>query len=523
MADFFRGLQGGFQTGMQLGQAMRQRRMEEDLARAYGLTPQEQQAAMATPEQLQRAQAETQALQQQDIAEFGLTPETQGLYTQRMPQEGARVGPSTYTIGKESFAQAPTQAQIDAARMRAAADVYGQYGDAARREELMRGLRAEERAQAEQEYLAKARPMQLESAGLKLEGERAESGDRRRMGEFQTWMQEDPTRAQNFQAVAAKARELGMSMDQQFKIASNLTGIDEAEFKAGEMRIRKMVQGQGLDGLLKLHKDSADLDPGSHFEKTVGKDGRVTLNRVDTATGKVIQPNVFSGKEDEVVGYLNKAARDPAAIVDYTMNLRKNQVAIEKDVAATEASRAYAAKLSASSDEAKGLEKKLQDAEKILGRKLTEDEKKIAIGLVPRPREVSNADVIALSKELVGKATGRRVDGKEERYTQETALSAARSMLEQQPTTTGMPGWGERPPAPTAAPAAPRAAAPAPRVDSMALQIDKETNELAAGVRTAYSPEVQAVLDAQSAARRQGEQSYLQREQSLATGRGLWR
>ena len=50
MADFFRGLQGGFQTGMQLGQAMRQRRMEEDLAKAYGLTPQEQQAAVATPE-----------------------------------------------------------------------------------------------------------------------------------------------------------------------------------------------------------------------------------------------------------------------------------------------------------------------------------------------------------------------------------------------------------------------------------------------------------------------------------------
>ena len=146
MADFFRGLQGGFQTGMQLGQAMRQRRMEEDLAKAYGLTPQEQQAAVATPEQLQRAQAEAQALQQQDIAEFGLTPENQGLYAPRMPQEGQRVALPTYTLGSQTFQQAPTQEQIDAARLRAAADVYGQYGDAARREELMRGLRAEERA-----------------------------------------------------------------------------------------------------------------------------------------------------------------------------------------------------------------------------------------------------------------------------------------------------------------------------------------------------------------------------------------
>lgn len=517
MANWARGLAAGLETGYRMGE------MYQKGAERRAL----QEAATAMPEQLQGYTAEQgaqlEAAARSGLYDIGMKQDEAGNFQgytvtpKASPEMQGLVAPAQVSeMYGQRYAGAMTPEQVRGLRMGRMADVVAEYGDPVRAEQL----RAQ---QAEQEYLAKARPMQLESAGLKLEGERAEAKDRQRMSDFQAWVQEDPTRGQNFQAVAAKARELGMSMDQQFKIASNLTGIDEAEFKAGEMRIRKMVQGQGLDGLLKLHKDSADLDPGSHFEKTVGKDGRVTLNRVDTATGKVIQPNVFSGKEDEVVGYLNKAARDPAAIVDYTMNLRKNQVAIEKDVAATEASRAYAAKLSASSDEAKGLEKKLQDAEKILGRKLTEDEKKIAIGLVPRPREVSNADVINLSKDLVGKPTGKLVDGKPERYTQETAITAARAMLEQQPTTTGMPGWGERPPAPTAAPAAPRAAAPAPRVDSMALQIDKETNELAAGVRTAYSPEVQAVLDAQSAARRQGEQSYLQREQSLATGRGLWR
>ena len=34
MADFFKGLAGGFGTGLQFGQAIRQRRMEDDLAQA---------------------------------------------------------------------------------------------------------------------------------------------------------------------------------------------------------------------------------------------------------------------------------------------------------------------------------------------------------------------------------------------------------------------------------------------------------------------------------------------------------
>lgn len=518
MANWARGLAAGLETGYRMGDIY-QRGAER---RAL------QEAATATPEQLQGYTAEQgaqlEAAAKSGLYDIGMKTDESGNFQgytvtpKASPEMQGLVAPGQVSeMYGQRYAGTLSPERIQSLRTGRMADVLAET-DPVRAQQL----RAQ---QAEQEFQAQYRPLQLESAGLKLEGERAEAADRKRMGDFQTWLEEDPTRGQNFQAVAAKARELGMTPKQQYEVASSLTGIDEAEFKAGEARIRKMVQGQGLDGLLKLHKESNDLDPGSHFEKTVGKDGRITLNRVDSATGKIIQPNVFSGKEDEVVGYLNKAARDPAAIVDYTMNLRKTQVGIEKDVAATEASRAYAAKLSATADEAKGLEKKILDAEKMLGRKLTDDEKKIAIGLVPRPREVSNADVISLSKELVGKPTGRRVDGKEERYTNETALTAARSMLEQQPTTAGMPGWGERPAAaPAAAPTAAPAATPArPRVDPMALQIDKETNEMAMGTRTAYSPEVQAVLDAQSAARRQGEQSYLQREQSLATGRGLWR
>ena len=522
MANWAKGLASGLETGYRLGEVM-QRGAERNALR---------EAAQATPEVSQGYTAE-QGAQLEEAAKSGLydigikTDEAgnfQG-YTvtpKASPEMQGLMAPGQVSdIYGQRYAGTLAPEQLQGIRMGRMADIVAET-DPIRAAQL----RAQ---QSEQEFQAKYRPMQLESMGLKVEGERADAADRKRMTDFQAWMQEDPSRAQNFQAVAAKARELGMSMDQQFKIASNLTGIDEAEFKASQSRIRKLIANQGLDGLLKAHRESDDLDPGSHFEATRGKDGRITLNRVDTASGQVIQPNVFSGKEAEVVGYLNKAAMDPATIVDYTMNLEKNRAAIEASQASAESHRAYAAKLRSAGDEAKGLEKKVSDAEKLLGRKLTDDEKKILVGLTPRPREVSNSDAITLSKELVGKPTGRLVDGKQERYTQETAITAARQMLEQAPTTTGMPGWGERPAAP--APAAPAAPAqgvatqtpPRAAVDPLSLQIDRETEEMLTGRRTAYSPEVQAVMDARSGARRQAEQSYLQREQALATGRGLWR
>lgn len=342
MSRALRGLSEGLQTGLKLGSALRDMRQREELAKAYGMTPQEQQAAEVTPEQLQRAQAETQAMNARDAEMFGLTPEQFRAYETPVPQSG-RVGMSTYRLGEQTLNRAPTQFEIDSARTRAAADVFGRYGDFARREELMRGLRAEERAQAEQEFQAQARPLTLESARLRVQGERRTAEANDRMDAFTAWAQANPDQARDFNAVRAKAVELRMTNDEQFKIASNLTGIDESEFKMSQNRIRKLVANQGLDGLLKAHKDSNDLDPGSHFETVRGRDGTITLNRVDTATGRIIQPNVFSGKEAEVVGYLNKAAMDPATIVDYTMNLRKNQTAITAQEAATEASRATTA------------------------------------------------------------------------------------------------------------------------------------------------------------------------------------
>ena len=317
---------------MQLGQAMRQRRMEEDLARAYGLTPQEQQAAMATPEQLQRAQAETQALQQQDIAEFGLTPETQGLYTQRMPQEGQRVGPSTYRIGEQTFTQAPTQAQIDAARMRAAADVYGQYGDAARREELMRGLRAEERAQAEQEFQAKYRPLQLESAQQAVARSQAEATERQSI-----------TSAR--EALAAKRKEGPLTAAAISEVAGQFK-LDpmqflKAEDAANTLEIKDLKRSlstaalKGPEGLNQFLADKFDPDKTDNIRPTImqGRDGSYRVVYGD----RVLQEyGAHKNMMSLVGGVINMIDQNP-------FDTLKTLSTLESQAAAAEASRATVA------------------------------------------------------------------------------------------------------------------------------------------------------------------------------------
>lgn len=169
------GWASGFSAGTQLARGAlgayeqgREMRQREELAKAYGLAPQEQQAPLATPEQLAGAQAETRALAAQDAEMFGLAPQEMQRYAPAMPQEGARTGMSTYRLGEQVLQRAPTQAEIDMARMRAAADVYGRFGDAARREELMRGLRAEQRAQTAEERAAQQFETQQQEAALRI-------------------------------------------------------------------------------------------------------------------------------------------------------------------------------------------------------------------------------------------------------------------------------------------------------------------------------------------------------------------
>ena len=87
MADFFKGLTGGFQTGLQLGQQLRQRRQEDELAKVYA-KPEE--FTDYTPEQMQ----EIQRLQSSGAYDVQAIPGAEGAVpTLRFaPRQGIELG-----------------------------------------------------------------------------------------------------------------------------------------------------------------------------------------------------------------------------------------------------------------------------------------------------------------------------------------------------------------------------------------------------------------------------------------------
>jgi len=434
------GFAAGFQVGAQAVERAEQRKREKDMRDAlaqesgrYGVTE------GAYGQGLQTNIDELRAVQERNPAQAA---EYEPAIAELTRRQGLTAADYSVASGPTNFATRQ-EARQAAAPLRAEglAGVYRQYGDVERADALearafeqQRGLAAEERAKAAEgrAVTAEGRAAQdfatgQTEKGLRINAAIQSAADAQKMTDFNAW------RSQNLQAdfatTTAKAQELGISIDQQFKIASNMTGIKEQAFKASQQRIEDIIrENPSLDGLLKVHKESKDIDPNSHFEVIRGQGGKVSLNRVNTATGEIIQPNVFTGNEAETTAYLNKAAMNPATIIDYTMNLEKNKAAIEKD-------RAYAEALGRRGTEEKGLAKKVQDAEAFLGRKLSEPEKLQLLGLAAKPRaaaEVRDADVISLSKELVNKPTGLMVNGKPTKHTQQTAIVAARQMLEQQ-------------------------------------------------------------------------------------------
>ena len=338
MANWARGLASGLETGVRIGDVLEQRRQREELAKAYGLAPQEQQAPLATPEQLAGAQAETRALAAQDAEMFGLAPQDMQRYAPAMPQEGARTGMSTYRLGEQVLQRAPTQAEIDAARTRAAADVYGRYGDTARREELLRGLRAEERAQAEQEFQAQYRPMLLEQAQLGLAGKRREE---RKVVDFDTGYAE--LSRQEFETPEAKTAALlslvertqGLQAAQQLRSNYTTNELNTVRLQAEKFDTEyKQARQKGVDAALEwFDKQNAaftlEKDPKNPFRVIqVNTDGSRQLfadARNERELGMAIDARAKPGgwlelakydldtrNTESLIAYRNAAAKEAA-------------------------------------------------------------------------------------------------------------------------------------------------------------------------------------------------------------------
>ncbi len=547
MADFFRGLQGGFQTGMQLGQAMRQRRMEDELARAYGLTPQEQLAREATPAELSRAQAEAQALQQQDIAEFGLTPQEAQQYAPAMPTQGARVAMPTYRLGTQTFERAPTQEQIDSARMRAAADVYGQFGDAARREELMRGLRQEERAATAEKRAQTGFETQQKEAGLRIgEAERRVSEQRNYDAFLQSLTPDDSEAVIRQKATAAR-----LTPAQTRSFVADQLGVDKGFMEQVATRIESKLQkaGNSLTKLRDLYNSDPDFDDKTDMRFSTGRNGAVTVEFVDKESGRVVNGGQFNNAA-LAVEFLQKSATDAKNIGTWALGVQTKEQAIAASKASEASSRSTVdynrmrveglSKDSATRGKLLDLEEQyaaLTPAEQMgdKGRGLIQrynmlaagPGKTVALGAAPKTERpaLTEAQTQTIAGNMVKNREVNPDTGKA--YTREEATAflkgggVSQFQRDSDALKSVLPDVFSQPTA--AAPAAQTAPARTPRapaVDPMAARINQESEERLQGLRKEFSPEVQAVLDARAAAQRQAEADYLRRQQQQQLQRG---
>lgn len=129
--SFARGFQVGWSAVDDALKEREKRELREGLKRAGALEAETIGGPrQATPEEFARAQAEAQALGQQDAAMFGLTSEDEmGMYSPAAPSPTAQVTtPTQYQLGGLTRATPFTQSEIQRARTEEMARVYEQQG-----------------------------------------------------------------------------------------------------------------------------------------------------------------------------------------------------------------------------------------------------------------------------------------------------------------------------------------------------------------------------------------------------------
>lgn len=542
MANWARSLNEGLQTGLQIGSALREKQLRGALA---------EEAAKYTPTEgaygqgLQSNIEQVQGLKQQAI-EGGMTPEQAAQQYDPSIQELTRRAGLTapdYSIGSDEKTYKTYATRDEATRaalpMRAQgmAGVYRQFGEA-------------EKADA-----AETRAQQAEASGLQIRSlQRKETEDLdtiKRQQEDAKWWQTRLTDAEGKQRAPTQEDFLASSQRNVGSLiaAGKLGDANEAYNKymttaIGQINLQTATRGEAIkQAAAALQQgDFAPLQEfyhkyvpnGASVDKfTTDAKGNVTIHQKDL-NGNAIPP-VTMTRDQLLQGLVS--FNDPAKLIDYTQqsfmnNIRTQQLELERQkVNQSGQYNKILAGLRAGTptmlvdDKGNPVPVALSEVPRVNGvyqlPKGLHLPKEMQQETAAEARRYENltkseawqtaerkGDVPAMNKLLVGRGldpghwgSGGGVGG----WNTDTNKGGAATTTQQQNTT------------PPAAPTTPKG------LDPLSLQIDRETEELSTGQRAAYSPEVQAALDARGASRRAGEQSYLEREQQLATGRGLWR
>ena len=327
------GWASGFQAGTQMARSWLDTYRDAEQRRKF------EEIQQAKPEQGLGYTAE-QGQELQNIA-TAINPETGqpyyqvqaapgGLGYQVQPNfqvEGQQAAPVSYAPGQVTdflgrrTAGGLTPQQESAARYSAYADVIAR-SNPMEANRMRRELAAEERAQQEFQTGQELRGLQLR------QGQRAEQADmnlERAGTDIAAFVQQNG-RAPGMAEIRDIAAKNNLTLDQQFKLGSNLTGIAEADAKLTASEIQKKIKGKGLDGLLALHKDDPLFDDNSFFEKSVGKDGKITLTQ-RSKDGAVLGRSTFADSA-EATAYLTQQATDPGNVFSWMQASRLNAARI---------------------------------------------------------------------------------------------------------------------------------------------------------------------------------------------------
>jgi hypothetical protein len=388
MADFFKGLAGGFGTGLQFGQAMRQRRMEDDLAQEsgrYGVTE------GAYGPGLQENIQQLQGLREQDPAQAPAYDQAIAELTRRQgltaPDFSVASGPQSYGTRQEARqAAAPMRAE-------GLAGVYRQYGDVAQADAL------EARAFDQQRALAR---------------------EQRDIKAFDT---QQAAAAQQGLLTGAKLTEVQRSQNLQAALDARLADINKQEFEKPEMRTQAILslveelQGPQAAAQLRANYTQQELNDISLQSKKFEEGYRQSrakgvfaamdwfdeqnaafkLERDPKNPFRVIQVNqdgsrqLFAdAKNERELGMIVDAKAKPGGwleLAKYDLDQQKAQAAIAKDKAMAGLYNQGGA------GAGKGtLKQKVADFKEVYGRDPTEEEKGVLAGLVTKGPNKPDAD-----------------------------------------------------------------------------------------------------------------------------------
>jgi len=376
------GWAAGFQSGSAVAQRAldaydqsKQRRLKTQLGQEserYGVT--EGAYGQGLGENIQQLQG----LQAQD-------PGQAAIYQQSIDELTRRQGLTAPDFSVGSRAQnfgTRGEAEMAARPMRTQglAGVYRGAGEVEKADELetrafeqQRSLAQEKRAQAQFDQQQKLSELQMEAAGLTLKKGRREAQELENQDAFQAFAAENPN-ATTQQLKDAAFKQFKFSPKQWQDAVNTRLGIKENEQKEFVLNIKDKLKGKtSLSQYAELYNTDPDFDDKTDLAIVPGKNGAVTLNFVDKATGRVTGSETFNSQA-KAIEYLNKQATEPETIGTWMLNLRSKEAA----TAASERS-------GRPGPGTPSLSQKVADAERALGRKLTDAEKSIMAGLTSRP------------------------------------------------------------------------------------------------------------------------------------------